>query len=1295
MIIPNKLRGVLLLIFVMTVHMSSLCQASEELEVYVTVHENCSGMNNAASGIAGGAVCVELDDALASLQSEKTLLLLPGVHTVYNSTIVRDLTNISIIGSAEDKVIITCKRGHGLAFNNITGLFMSNIAITNCGLSGEPLAEIATIIREQIDFFVTIPTTIQVAIFMGLCEDVSMANVTVANTTGIGLVGVNILGLSTFFGMDFRYNQYISRSCDYPSAENFGGGAYFFYGDSVHSKVVAHSATSDNHNLIVADSHFHFNSDCTFAANTEANYHYIVASGFDASYFIGGGLTVFVAQIGFPLNVSVVSSNFYGNRARFGGGAHVGLFSGIEQTHIHFIDCIFDSNEGESAEISNGGAGLAVFTGLFNPLYDDSIIIGENTRVIITNTLFLRNNATKGAGLFTFSLFNGQRTLVDYINLETFSVLFVIQNCTFAKNIGLYGAGLSLQQRIDYGYNGKVFAVLTNVTISSNRHTGAGSGSLFGNTDSSAMHLESVPAIFFDKLDIRDNAFTGLHILSSVVVVSDTAKVTFVRNSGLLGGAMHLAGIIPVLAVIANATILFKENHATLQGGAIYVTPRVISADDILLPINDECFYLPLPSRTCVGEECNVLIGLNIHISFQGNVAPLGGAVYGSTLESCAWARTVGRIRDQIAPNLNILEFLAVFYPESLDFEQELNSSSTVSTVPSVIKVTAIEVELMPGQLTYLTIFILDDYNNNIPAVVSSLVSSNSNNISKAVSTLGESGYWFADTNTHDATFEITGIENTHVNVTFFTTDTVATTTLSFKLNSCPLGIIYDPIVFSCKCDPRVNSRGIDCDAHTFNITIPNNIWIGTAVENNTNDDDLIVHQCRSSCEQGSRPFTTDNLNSQCSEKLGRAGILCGGCASGKSATFGSLKCQQCSNLYLLLIPIFAIAGVLFFVAIALLEFTINNGWINIVLFYCNILSIYGNVLSARYDVDGLFVPPSLLSLQIGTGLCFYDGMTAITRAGLQFIFPLYLYLLIIVFIFLCRRYSYLSERFSPASTFVTLTLMSYVSTLSSCADILGGVVLETLRGKTTLHWQVDPNQRYFKGIHSVLVVIASLLMLIYIIPFPIMMLFPTLLYRCLKRFKPFYDALWAPFKIKFRFWLGLRMIALIFLFTLPKLFEESYILLSIAFLFVLQYIQLVVKPFESLRVNYVDNFLALTVTILLLGTQYKEFYGSLYASKVQLAAEYLLLIFVVGAGYMLVVIIFYILLSQKFEFMKPSLISCFSCFQRHPQKNNTVVTHSEVALDEIHRSPTQNSMHLNFEAEDNVAELRESLLET
>jgi predicted outer membrane repeat protein len=1294
-IVPSNMRWLVpLLMIVIAQAPSSLCQGAQET---VIVYTDCS--NSSVNADSGNSRCVELDEALSSAVSGTILYLQPGVHTVYNTTIISDLTNLLIVGTSEvsrDQVVITCSQGQGLSFVNISGLFLSHVTISNCGLGGQLLSSKVDILRNYIELFIYFPSATQVAVFLGLCENVSIVNTTITNTIGLGLIGINVLGNSVISGVNFTNNRYpltgrVLRS-------RIGGGAYFFYGD-LHPNVSDTFSMQKSSVLILNRSRFEFNSDSSSVAQVEANYQYILFGSGVAVYPVGGagGLTIMLAQRRFPSIVCVISTLFSKNSAAFGGGGHVGIFSGVEHSHVSFQDCIFDSNHVDDRYgSSNGGAGLAVFTGLFNPLQSNLAIATENVSVTISGSSFVGNNATKGGGLFTFSLYNGLTSVIASINSDGTSSgpIISLLNCIFEHNTARYGAGLSFEQRIDHGSNGNVAIEISNVTVAKNALTGQRSS--FTNMDSSAMHFEGITVTVSGKLFISDNTATGLYLSAGSMIISSGATVTLSRNTGVLGGGVHLAGRLPIIISMPNSKLLFRENRAALQGGAIYVSSQqVTTVTDVLTPLNDECFFLPITREikcapgnlTCYNE---VVRDLNIHVSFQGNEAPLGGAVYGSSLETCLWTFPLRVVRDKVAPGLQMLQFLAVSYPGIFDFDQTLDNPSVVSTVPSAISVNAAQAELIPGQQTRLNVSIMDDYNNEIPAVISSLVSSDSDDSSNATSTLGESGYWFTDTDTLNAMFRITGLENTEVNVTFFTTDTFTTKEVVFVLSSCPLGIVYDMSTSSCVCDPRVNTDGVTCDNLTLDINLPNNVWMGTLVGDLATDGDVIIHRCGPGCVDGSKLFNSSDFDTQCKESLGRSGVLCGGCAPSLSATFGSLGCFRCSNYSLFLIPVFILAGIVLFIMVALLGFTIDKGWINIVLFYCNLLSIYGYIISVRYGNTVLFVPAALLSLQIGTNLCFYDGMTALVRTGLQLIFPAYLFALMGVFTLLCRRYSWLSKRFSPTTTLVTLAIMCYVSTLNSCIDILGGITLVTVEGRSSVRWRIDPNQEYSNGYHLFLVHVAVVLLVMYIIPFPIMMLCPTLLYRYVKRFKPFYDALWAPYKRKYRFWLGVRLILLLILFSLPRIFEITFII-PILILYIMQYLQLILRPFTLSSINYVDNFLLLILSIVLLGSVYKELLSSTFASTIISWIEYVLLVLVIVAGYVIITVIFYMQLRIKFAILKRI---CHGYCIRDPKKSSTtttVVTHTEVALDD---TPSFARVSLDFDPSSDPARLRESLLE-
>ena len=611
---PSNMRWIVPLLMIVSAQVpTSLCQAARET---ITVYTDCS--NSSVNVDSGNSRCVELDEALSSADSGMVLYLQSGVHTIYNTTIISGLTNISIVGMNEvsrDKAVITCSQGQGLSFINISGLFISNVMISNCGLSGEPLNSQVDILRKYIELFLYFPPSTQVVVFLGLCENVSIMNTTITNTTGIGFIGINIFGNSVISGMNFTNNRHpLTGTIVFRS--RVGGGAYFFYGD-LHPNVSDTFSMQKSSTLTLTQSQFEFNSDSSSVALVEANYQYILYGSGIAVYPVGGagGLTIMLAQRNFPSIVRVISTSFSKNSAAFGGGAHVGIFSGIEHSHVSFQDCIFDSNHVDDRYgLSNGGAGLAVFTGLFNPLQSNLAIATENVSVTISGSSFVGNNATKGGGLFMFSLYNGLISVIASINSDSASSSPVIRliNCIFIHNTARYGAGLSFEQRIDHGSNGNVGVEINNVTVAENALTGQRSS--FANMDSSAMHLEGVSVTVSGNLQISDNTATGLYLSAGSLILSSGATITLSRNSGVLGGGVHLTGRLPIIIAMPNSTLLFRENRAALQGGAIYVTPQRVTTTDVLIPLNDECFFFP---RCPPGSHsCNDLRTLNIYISF-------------------------------------------------------------------------------------------------------------------------------------------------------------------------------------------------------------------------------------------------------------------------------------------------------------------------------------------------------------------------------------------------------------------------------------------------------------------------------------------------------------------------------------------------------------------------------------------------------------------------------------------------------------------------------------------------------
>lgn len=134
------------------------------------------------------------------------------------------------------------------------------------------------------------------------------------------------------------------------------------------------------------------------------------------------------------------------------------------------------------------------------------------------------------------------------------------------------------------------------------------------------------------------------------------------------------------------------------------------------------------------------------------------------------------------------------------------------------------------------------------------------------------------------------------------------------------------------------------------------------------------------------------NINStvQCSNN--RAGILCGRCRPGYSLILGGSGCRKdCTNFSLLLL-VFFLAGFLLVFFITFLNLTVSRGTINGLVFYANIVHIYGFFIFRNNDkllISFLRVFIAWLNLDLGVKSCFFKGMGGFTKALLQFVFPL------------------------------------------------------------------------------------------------------------------------------------------------------------------------------------------------------------------------------------------------------------------------------------------------------------------
>ena len=324
----------------------------------------------------------------------------------------------------------------------------------------------------------------------------------------------------------------------------------------------------------------------------------------------------------------------------------------------------------------------------------------------------------------------------------------------------------------------------------------------------------------------------------------------------------------------------------------------------------------------------------------------------------------------------------------------------------------------------------------------------------------------------------------------------------------------------------------------------PADSWLGF-IDNSTDESGLLFHpHCPIGyCLSDAVRITANTSDSQCA--LHRIGLLCGKCEEGYSLTLGDEKCEECSNFHLFLLLPFAVSGLLLVAVLFALNLTVTEGSINGLIFYANIMGLNHTLFSsgnARY----LYIFLAWLNLDLGISTCLFNGMNGYVDTWLQFVYPVYLWVIILLVILFYNKFPVLANRLggrNSVKVLATVLLLSYTKLQRSVATILSFTSLEYPDGVVRHVWLYDGNMEVFKGKHLYLGIFGILVLVFLILPYTLCLIFFQQLQACsghkmfrwVNKLKPVFDAYAGPYKDKYRFWtgmlLGVRML-LIILFT-------------------------------------------------------------------------------------------------------------------------------------------------------------------
>ena len=147
--------------------------------------------------------------------------------------------------------------------------------------------------------------------------------------------------------------------------------------------------------------------------------------------------------------------------------------------------------------------------------------------------------------------------------------------------------------------------------------------------------------------------------------------------------------------------------------------------------------------------------------------------------------------------------------------------------------------------------------------------------------------------------------------------------------------------------DPVLNSDIISvtsCNLDDATILRPANSWIFATKYDDTQYYKVSSHCPFDYCVPYASYVNLSSPDTQCQFK--RSGTLCGHCKIGFSTVFGSSKCKQYSNIYLLIVIPIVIAGIVLVLLLFIFNIGVDNGVINTFIFYVNIISINYSMFS-------------------------------------------------------------------------------------------------------------------------------------------------------------------------------------------------------------------------------------------------------------------------------------------------------------------------------------------------------------
>ena len=899
-------------------------------------------------------------------------------------------------------------------------------------------------------------------------------------------------------------------------------------------------------------------SDCTFYSHHHISY----------SAIAGNNCTLNLSGVVYFIN-NTIGDDHHGLEC----GAAIYLNSG-DDMYVDAPHSILNVNRGASVHfINNTAIGCAGALQLKSTEMD----VGNNVNMtFIGNKIIYRDSSYARGGAIVLSH--------SSIKVRTNASI------QLSDNSGSYGGAIELLFRSS-------IHLYMNATIYFINNTAKISGGAIRMTSSNINITNAT--LYFINNSAQSEAGGAISMSDGIISIYEHANVSFINNTAAVqGGAIYTAAVGDI-STNMHSSLTFHNNSAN-QGGALFLSSGSVYVN------NDSFIQFVNNSATLYGGAIYfhnqfdlpcflVLKDYSSALLFKGNSAKsgVGMHIYGASIRSTACMNKCNTLpycgKDLTTNNITFIPNLhSSLSPVSSDPKRVclcgLNGKPQCADLSSIFN----NLRVYPGETFNVSVVVVGyDFGVSTGAIHADFIiqpnqyndtprlhpdqdcqmirnGTQCSNISYNI--YSARGYVILRLRTLITAVNSYGNESS-INMSILSYNHNHHSCLGTDLLTTPL---FLNITLLTGCPPgytrQEQSHGLGCSCYAvlksfnFSCILTNNIgylrwnstvWVGI-IKDKTDGIKYNQYCPLDYCKPGEKrvDLGTDP-DAQCA--FNHAGVLCGGCKKNYSLAIGSSRCIMCSDdNYLTLLIVFAVAGFLFVIFILALNLTVTQGLINGLIFYANITWAYKGILfpAEQQNVMLYFqIFIAWLNLDFGIETCFFVGLKTFWKTWLQFLFPLYIWIIGGVIIITCRYSSRLTNLIGDRAVplLATLFLLSYMKLLRTAVTALEFAVLTHYPDNSKIIvWYLDGNLPFCKQPHIYLFIVSVATLIFLCLPFTLFLLLIQYwrkishlrLLKWTNKLTPVYDAYFAPLKDKHHYWFGVLLLIrgiLLVIFTLTS----------------------------------------------------------------------------------------------------------------------------------------------------------------